>query len=197
MIHVVSGFVRTGTSMMMACLTAGGLTSAFDPARERLNDHGDEHYRPNRSGFYELSMRECGKPGWPIQHQGKLIKVMSWFLDSLEPNQEGGGYRIVLMHRDPEEIRQSFEAAFGERIDPATLADYRERQAAIFRRLMVRRDVQSVIPLAYRAVVAHPEVYPVDIDPTVTSNITTDADDGFETNGTTWTFSNNFDRFGV
>ena len=51
MIFIVSGFMRTGTSMMMKCLEAGGLEAVFNPTRERMNkDFGDEHDQPNEGG---------------------------------------------------------------------------------------------------------------------------------------------------
>ncbi|HVX15957.1 MAG TPA: hypothetical protein VHC22_32535 [Pirellulales bacterium] len=152
MIYVVSGFVRSGTSMMMQCLAAGGLKSAFNPQRESLNDHGDENYQPNRGGFYEVAWREYGTPGWPLQYQGSLVKIFFWGLDGMSVNQEG--YRIVLMTRDHEEIRQSYEAAFGVPLTVPPDLDKRLDGARV--RMFNRRDVHSVNMLDYRFVVDSP-----------------------------------------
>ena len=35
MIHIVAGYPRSGTSMMMQALVAGGLVAAYNPARDR------------------------------------------------------------------------------------------------------------------------------------------------------------------
>lgn len=152
MIYVVSGFPRTGTSMMMQCLSAGGLIPAYAEHRERLNKHGDAHYKPNRGGFYEVGLDQYGSPGWPLQYQGRLIKVMCWGLDSMSVNPDR--YRVVLMMRDPEEIRQSYDAAFGQRANVPP--DYWARMECLAERMRNRRDVEAVGVFRYREVVDNP-----------------------------------------
>jgi hypothetical protein len=153
MIYVVSGFPRTGTSMMMRCLEAGGLTPAFSSDRERgFMTLGDDHYHPNQGGFHEVRLAEYGSPGFPLDYQDRLIKVLAWGLDSMAANP--GGYRIVLMLRDPEEIRQSYEAAFGKGFNLPP--DYWRRMEAVEARMRNRKDVHAVSVFAYRSVVGDP-----------------------------------------
>ncbi len=107
MISIASGYMRTGTSMMMQALIAGGLEPAFEPKREKLNERvSDEDYKLNAGGMWEIPLREYGAAGFPSKYEGKLIKIMSWGL----PTICGGEYKVVIMRRDPEEIRQSIGA---------------------------------------------------------------------------------------
>lgn len=155
MIHIVSGFFRSGTSAMMQALIAGGLSAAYSEDRNKLAEqHADEHYHPNRSGLYEVPLKEYGGLTFPLQYQGKLIKVMLWALDHLAVNPEG--YRVVIMRRDPEEIRQSFEGFFGKKCAP--LDEYYERIERAANALANRRDVRSVCVTNYFDVVANPEL---------------------------------------
>lgn len=152
-IQIVSGFMRSGTSMMMQCLTSGGLTPAYSDQREEMQSFGDEYYKPNKGGFFEVSLSEYREIGFPLNYQGKLIKIMSWGLDGMTVNPDG--YRIVFMLRDPEEIRQSHEAAFNE--SAHVPKDYRERMASIIERMRNRKDVLSITPLEYREVIDNPQ----------------------------------------
>lgn len=155
MIHIVSGMYRSGTSAMMQALIAGGLSAAYSEDRNKLAEqHADDHYHPNRSGLYEVPLKEYGGLTFPLQYQGKLIKVMLWALDHLAVNPEG--YRVVIMRRDPEEIRQSFEGFFGKKCAP--LDEYYERIERAANALANRRDVRSVCVTNYSDVVANPEL---------------------------------------
>lgn len=102
--YIVSGHPRSGTSMMMKSLIAGGLTGTH-MERERIVDAENievqEHkYEANPGGFYELG-RGSGLSAWfPRQHEGTLIKIIFRGLAGLAP----GRYKVVYMLRDPEEI---------------------------------------------------------------------------------------------
>lgn len=108
-IYVVSGFMRSGTSMMMDCLSASGLEVAYDPDRDKLNElHGDSAYRPNPNGFYELDRDTYRDEDFPLQFQGKLIKCLAGGLQRFPVHD----YKVVFMRRDKEEIRQSLIGFF-------------------------------------------------------------------------------------
>ncbi len=139
----------------MQALIAGGMDAAWSEKRNRLaNAHSDEHYRPNPEGLYEVSMKEYAKVDFPLAYQGKLIKVMLWGLDSLAVNPEG--YRVIIMRRDPEEIRQSFEAFFGKPCRHPWLGEYEKRIERAEVMLVNRRDMVSVDVVDYEAVVGEP-----------------------------------------
>src|SRR5438034_10843117 len=92
--YVVSGHPRTGTSMMMHALTAGGLVPSFSPEVDRgAKVVGD--YVQNPNGFFELSAAEQRDPWFPRRHAGRLIKSQYRQLVGLAPGQ----YKVVFMMR--------------------------------------------------------------------------------------------------
>jgi hypothetical protein len=98
-VTVVSGLPRSGTSMMMRMLEAGGLQPMTDQLRVP-----DES---NPKGYYELEkvkqMKE-GDTGWMSEGRGKVIKIISALLEYLPPEHQ---YRIVFMQRNMGEILAS------------------------------------------------------------------------------------------
>lgn len=150
-VFCVSGFMRTGTSMMMKCLEAGGLDAAFNPSRDNMNArHGDENYKPNPGGFYELDRKEYQQLGFPNMYKGKLLKCLFGGLSSFV----AGDYKIVFMMRDPEEIRQSYEGFFGMKAPPV-LKNYQEAMGYIIGIVQARTDMDITI-FQYREVLADP-----------------------------------------
>lgn len=99
-IVVVSGLPRSGTSMMMKMLEAGGLPPLADDLRSADED--------NPKGYYEdQRVKDLAKdpdPSWLAEAQGKAVKVISRLLASLPPAFD---YRIVLMRRALDEVLAS------------------------------------------------------------------------------------------
>lgn len=97
-IAIVSGLPRSGTSMMMKMLEAGGMAVVVDNQRVADED--------NPQGYYELEKVKQIKedPNWIDTVQGKAVKVVSMLLFALPTNRK---YRVVLMRRDLEEILAS------------------------------------------------------------------------------------------
>jgi hypothetical protein len=98
--YIVSGLERSGTSLMMQILDAGGLPVAYDYLRKP-----DEH---NQRGYYELSGGEIIdklKDGtFPIKdYTREFIKITSWGLKFLPK----GKYEIIYMRRNISEIVDS------------------------------------------------------------------------------------------
>lgn len=146
MIYIVTGFMRSGTSMLCACLEAGGIEFVKSKDRDQLAiEHSDEHYQVNPCGLYEPSPTEMRQPGWPRQYAGKGIKVVFPWLHALAVQQ----YRVVAILRDAEEIRQSYEGAFGVRIP---LSQIETSISESLLTLKNRRDVE-LTTLHYRQVV--------------------------------------------
>lgn len=154
MIHIVSGMFRSGTSAMMSALIAGGMSAAWSENRNKVAEsHADEQYKPNPDNqLYEVPLKEYGGLNFPLQYQGQLVKVMLWGLDHLAVNPEG--YRVVIMRRDPEEIRQSYKGFFGTNCPP--LVEYAERIERAKAMLLNRQDVESVAVMEYRGLVNGP-----------------------------------------
>ncbi|MAE61102.1 MAG: sulfotransferase family protein [Planctomycetaceae bacterium] len=97
-ITVVSGLPRSGTSLMMQMLDAGGMDAMTDGHRTADDD--------NPRGYYELEnvKRLRADNSWVADAQGKVIKVIHLLLRELPENYE---YRVVFMRRYIEEVLSS------------------------------------------------------------------------------------------
>src|SRR3982074_1052055 len=98
MITVVSGLPRSGTSLMMQMLTAGGMHPLTDGQRA-----ADAN---NPRGYYELeSVKSLAKNAEVIAAaEGKVVKVISSLLTFLPTRNQ---YRIVFMCRPLDEVLSS------------------------------------------------------------------------------------------
>lgn len=154
-VYVVSGFMRSGTSMMMKALEAGGMTAVYRQSRDEMkNRYADDQYDPNFGGLYELERQDYLKPDFPKGYEGKLIKALRSGPGRMSVMDEG--IRVLWMTRDPEEIRQSYMAFFGK-------SDFTTEQieADCARNLALaknRRDAR-VMEVPYRAVVETPAAW--------------------------------------
>lgn len=150
--YFVSGFMRSGTSMMMLALREGGMDVVFDPEREKiLKQYGDEHYSPNRGGIFELTRAQYQQHHFPRDYLGKTIKCLYGGITKISALDD---FKVVFMRRHPEEIRQSYQAFFG--------TDLKFKEEEITSRLEhalgvleQRKDVE-VFQIQYRNVVEDP-----------------------------------------
>lgn len=98
-IPIVSGLPRSGTSLMMSMLAAGGLEVMTDQLRVADDD--------NPFGYYELEEVKKlikGENSWLANSNGKVVKVISTLLPYLP---DGYHYRIIFMRRAIEEVLAS------------------------------------------------------------------------------------------
>lgn len=98
-IVVVSGLPRSGTSMMMKMLEAGGIPV--------LTDHEREADEDNPKGYFEYERVKKLKEGddaWLPQAKGKVVKVIAALLTELPPSYE---YEVIFMRRAMPEILAS------------------------------------------------------------------------------------------
>lgn len=151
--YVVSSISRSGSSMMMRCLEAGGLDAAYDSHQEPLNvQFGDGDYLPNGDGFYALE-ENFRDPAFYHRYEGRLVKVPWRDL----PYLTSGDYRVVFMMREPVEISASMER-FGLSWGPErVLAEtcYLGAVNTLLGQLRARGDM-DVTALDYASVVANP-----------------------------------------
>jgi len=98
MITVVSGLPRSGTSMMMRMLEAGGVPVLTDEKREADED--------NLRGYYEDErVKQLGEDAsWIAEAEGKAVKVISYLLRHLP---EGHSYKVIFMERKIPEVLAS------------------------------------------------------------------------------------------
>lgn len=102
-VYIVSSFHRSGSSMMMRCLQAGGLEAVYDSFADAMNLAAPEDYTPNPNGFFQYNREVL--PDFYESYNGKLVKLYFTELIKLPP----GNYKVVFMLRDPVEIRASME----------------------------------------------------------------------------------------
>lgn len=98
MITIVSGLPRSGTSLMMQMLVAGGMTPLSDGERSADSD--------NPRGYLEWERVKTlpNDPGCITAAEGKVVKVISRLLLSLPA---GHDYGVIFMQRPLPEVLAS------------------------------------------------------------------------------------------
>jgi len=106
MITIVSGLPRSGTSLMMQMLVAGGMAALSDGERKADAD--------NPKGYLEWErIKQLPKePGLIAEAEGRAVKVISQLILSLP---DGPEYRIVFMQRPMAEVLKSQEEMLKQR----------------------------------------------------------------------------------
>jgi len=99
-IVVVSGLPRSGTSMMMRMLEAGGIAPFTDGERSADIDNPEGYYEYRRV----MDLEKDPDRSWVRQARGRALKVISFLLRHL-PNDNA--YRIVYMRRNLDEVLTS------------------------------------------------------------------------------------------
>jgi len=98
-VTIVSGLPRSGTSMMMSALKAGGMKLLVDGQRS-----ADVN---NPKGYFEFELVKQlpkGDVGWVVTAKGKAVKIISALLEYLP---QGYEYRVLFMERNLDEILSS------------------------------------------------------------------------------------------
>jgi hypothetical protein len=108
-ITVVSGLPRSGTSLLMRMLEAGGIAPMTDGIRTADDD--------NPRGYYELeAVKQTDRdPSWLDGAPGKAVKVISQLLPDL-PSQHR--YRTIFVRRNLDEILASQRKMLANRGEP-------------------------------------------------------------------------------
>ncbi len=150
--YIASGIERSGTSLLMQILEAGGLPMAFDTASRPPDDN-------NPRGYFEL---EGGKiisrlmnGTFPLaDHRGRFIKITAFGLKYLP----AGKYRIIYTERNIEEVLDSMEKM-------AKLQDQNREETKdsfvklnnMIKGLITKRDDIEVLFVNYNQIVADPK----------------------------------------
>lgn len=153
MLYIVSGFMRTGTSMMMRALEAGGLEAVYSKRRDaEMNARwGQPDYLPNDS-YYELEAEDYLRGDLEQRYPGKLVKCLWGGVIRLPPSD----YRVVFMRRPAAEIRVSLLAFFGDDYAARQFPDLDKAMNGIVGVLKDRKSFRSVDVVEYRDVLADP-----------------------------------------
>jgi hypothetical protein len=121
-VTVVSGLPRSGTSLAMQMLAAGGMTVLTDGVRAADED--------NPRGYleFEAVKRTREDASWVAEAVGKAVKMVYLLLRELPAGYE---YRVILMRRDLREVLASQKAMLS-RLGRHGADVSEERMAAIF-----------------------------------------------------------------
>jgi len=109
---IVSGLPRSGTSMAMKMLEAGGVATIVDNVRTADIDNPKGYYEDERV----KDLAEMEDTSWVRAARGKVIKVVSSLLNYLPAN---NAYKVVFMRRNLHEVLAS-QAKMLERRDEAS-----------------------------------------------------------------------------
>ncbi len=150
--YIASGIERSGTSLLMQILEAGGVPMAYDTASRPPDDN-------NPRGYFEL---EGGKiisrlmnGTFPLADQrGRFIKITAFGLKFLPP----GNYRVIYTERNIEEVLDSMEkmAKLQDQNREETKASFIKLNDMIKDFITKRGDIQ-VLFVNYNQIVADPK----------------------------------------
>ena len=154
-IVIVSGLPRSGTSMMMKMLEAGGLSVMTDAIRQADIDNPKGYYEYERVKNLE---KETDK-SYVREARGKVLKVISFLLKDLP---DDNFYRVVFMRRHLDEVISSQNKMLDRRGESAiedreTMAEaYRNHLAAV--KILVRkRPNLEMLEFRYDEAVKNPK----------------------------------------
>ena len=127
MITIVSGLPRSGTSLMMQMLQAGGMPVLSDGERKADTD--------NPRGYLEWErIKQLPKDASLIaEAEGKVVKVISQLLLSIP---DGHDYRVIFMQRPLPEIMKSQDEMLRRRGTYEPIADTSPIEQAFQRHLV-------------------------------------------------------------
>ena len=156
-IVIVSGLPRSGTSMAMKMLQAGGLPLLADGAR--VSDVS------NPEGYFEFEpVKQLDKSGdlaWLRRARGHGVKVISWLVTWLP---ESYDYRVIFMQRDLDEVIASQNAMLLQRgeskgiDDPDSMRQIYSRHLDQVHRFLEDRSCFTTVTVNYAEVVERPLV---------------------------------------
>jgi len=151
---VVSGLPRSGTSMAMKMLEAGGMELVVDNVRTADEDNPKGYYEDER--VKELA--EIDDKSWITGARGKVIKVVSSLLNYLPKENL---YKVVFMRRNLHEVLASQSKMLDRRNeashtdDQDLLAMYESHLAKVEFQLRFRSNFESLY-VNYADVVVEP-----------------------------------------
>ena len=150
---IVTGLPRSGTSMMMRMIEAGGVPALTDKVRTADED--------NPAGYYEYEpvKRTADDPSWVPAARGKVVKMVYQLIYDMPSDHS---YKLVLMRRKMEEVlasQQAMLARSGEGsadISDDMLADLFHKTLAQFESWVADQKNLEMISINYNDVQQEP-----------------------------------------
>jgi hypothetical protein len=152
-VTIVTGLPRSGTSMMMRMLEAGGLPVLTDEVRTADEDNPEGYYE------YERVKQIEGDQAWLDHAQGQSVKMVSALLEHLPP---GYRYKVVFMQRDMDEILASQHKMLehlGEsrgEVDDVTMARLFQQHLVKVTTWLEKQPNMDVLYVSYNEVLTDP-----------------------------------------
>jgi hypothetical protein len=113
---VVSGLPRSGTSMLMKMLEAGGMGLVMDGVRTADEDNPRGYYEDERVKDLAAQLDNA----WIGEARGKAIKVISYLLKALPENHN---YRVLFVRRNLQEVLASQAKMLARRGETSETSD--------------------------------------------------------------------------
>jgi hypothetical protein len=152
-IVIVSGLPRSGTSMVMKMLEAGGLSIVTDGVRTADEDNPKGYYEDERVKNLHVDRDRA----WLRQCRGRAVKVISYLIKTLPPH---NNYKVLFMERSLKEIVASQSKMLTRRGETAEAPEERVmellRQDLAAARFFLRRAHFDLLDLQYKEVLDHP-----------------------------------------
>jgi tetratricopeptide (TPR) repeat protein len=153
---IVSGLPRSGTSMLMQMLAAGGMPVLSDARRRSDED--------NPHGYLELQrVKSLWKDSaWLSEARGCAVKIVAPLLKALP---DGLACRVILCERDLDEVLDSQDRMLARRSEPATPPERRQRLKEEYARtldrvirMLAHRPRTGLLRIEHRCAISSPSV---------------------------------------
>ena len=160
-IIVVSGLPRSGTSMMMKMLEAGGIPPLTDKIRTADEDNPKGYFE-----FERVKKMPDGDTDWVRDAQGKAVKVIAALLEYLPQDYI---YKVLFMRRSMDEILASQKQMLirsdkpTDEISDEKLAELYSKHLAKVESWMSQQSNLKVLDVDYNDLMQNPDPYPAKI----------------------------------
>jgi len=146
--YIVSGLERSGTSLIMQLLRAGGLPCAFNTASRPPDDNNPRGYFELEGGKIISRLRDGVFP--LADYRGQFIKITAYGMKFLPP----GRFCVIYTERNIEEVLDSMEkmAKIQDGDREGTKAVFVKLNEMIKAQLQARTDVKLAL-VNYNAIV--------------------------------------------
>lgn len=128
---LVSGLPRSGTSMAMKMLEAGGLPVVADGVRSADEDNPKGYFEDERV----KALGESPDKTWLRRARGRAIKIISYLLKDLPPD---NNYKVIFLRRDLREVLASQSKMLERRNEASGVSD--EQMIEIYQSHLWRVD---------------------------------------------------------
>ncbi|RJP50347.1 MAG: sulfotransferase family protein [Anaerolineaceae bacterium] len=152
-IAVVSGLPRSGTSMMMKMLQAGGLEPLTDSIRSADDDNPNGYFE-----FERVKQMSAGDRKWLDEAGGKVVKVISYLLEQLPTDRM---YKVIFMEREIREVLASQKKMLVNRGEESKISDaemeaqFREH-IKLVKPWLARQPHMEVLYVGYNSMMSDP-----------------------------------------